>query len=70
MSQIVDFHSHLFSHAFFEALAQGSSLAGSTAEKIERVCEEAGIQPPSSRLTEHVATWLSELDAHGVQHIR
>lgn len=69
MSQLVDFHSHLFSRVFFETLAEASPLAGTTDEKISAVCREAGITEPPARLTEHVAHWLAELDEHGIAHL-
>lgn len=72
MSNLVDFHSHLFSRPFFESLARAAQPdAGPEAveRKLELVCEQMGIQVPPARLTEHVAAWLTELDANGVSHM-
>ena len=69
MSQLVDFHSHLFSSVFFETLAAASPLEGTVPGKIAKACEKAGIEAPSGVLTEHVARWMSELDRHNVTHM-
>jgi predicted TIM-barrel fold metal-dependent hydrolase len=64
----IDFHTHLFSWAYFEALGKASPLPGEPAEKVERALRAAGIEPPSRDLATHVARFLGEMDRHGVRH--
>jgi predicted TIM-barrel fold metal-dependent hydrolase len=69
LSTLVDFHAHLFSRAFFEALAAQSPAKGSPDERIERACRRAGIDAPSRSLADHVQRWNAELDRYGVAHM-
>lgn len=65
---LVDFHLHLFSRPYFEALAAQSPLPGTVAEKLEAAAAKAKLELPSPDLAAHVARWTSELDRHGVDH--
>ena len=69
MARLVDFHSHFFSRAFFEALASLSPLPGSVDDRIRHVANVAGIDAPSAQTTEHLDRWLKELDKFGVGHL-
>ncbi len=64
----IDFHTHLFSYPYFEALARQSPAPGETREKIERAAKAAGIDAPPQDLSAHVARWVGEMDRHGVRH--
>ena len=66
---ITDFHVHVFSRPFFEALAQQSPLPGTDDEKLEQVAERAGIELPHRDTEAHLARWLSALDDNGIQRI-
>ena len=68
MKPPIDFHTHLFSYPYFEALAKLSPGAGTPREKIERVTKAAGIDAPAADLAAHVARWTAEMDRHGVRH--
>jgi uncharacterized protein len=63
----VDFHLHLFSRPYFEALAAQSPQEGAPGEKLARAAERARIELPSADLGAHVARWLSELDRNAVE---
>jgi predicted TIM-barrel fold metal-dependent hydrolase len=63
----VDFHLHLFSRPYFEALAAQSPQEGTAGEKLARAAERARIELPSLDLASHVARWLAELDRHAVE---
>lgn len=65
---LVDFHLHLFSRPYFEALAAQSPLPGTVAQKLEAAAAKAKLELPSEDLAAHVARWTSELDRHGVDH--
>ncbi|MCC7015129.1 MAG: amidohydrolase [Planctomycetes bacterium] len=65
---LVDFHLHLFSRAYFEALAAQSTQPGGIDERLARVAERARIELPSQDLGAHVARWIAEFDRHGVEH--
>ena len=64
---IVDFHLHLFSRPYFEALAAQSPLEGDVEAKLARVANQARIEIPPRELEAHVARWIAELDAGGVE---
>jgi uncharacterized protein len=66
---IVDFHMHLFSRPYFEALAALSPRPGTVDERLRRLSEETGIELPSPDLARHVERWLSEIARHGVDHL-
>ena len=66
---ITDFHAHVFSRPFFEALAAKSPLAGSPGETLDRVAETVGLELPSPDLKVHLARWLESLDKGGVQRM-
>ena len=67
--RVVDFHSHFFSRPFFEALAAHSPRAGTVDEKLAGVVEATGIELPSADVATHLARWVAELDAKGVEHL-
>jgi predicted TIM-barrel fold metal-dependent hydrolase len=64
---IVDFHLHLFSRPYFEALAAQSPLEGDVEAKLARAAGAARIEIPPRALEAHVARWIAELDAGGVE---
>ncbi|NUP94690.1 MAG: amidohydrolase [Planctomycetaceae bacterium] len=66
---VVDFHLHLFSRPYFEALAAFSPLPGSVDERLARVVEKAKLELPPPDLAAHVARWIAEFDRHGVEHV-
>lgn len=63
----IDFHLHLFSRVYFEALAGLSPQPGSVEERLARVCAKTGIELPAGDLDAHVRRWLDSMDAHGVE---
>lgn len=67
--RVVDFHSHFFSRPFFDALAAQSPLPGTAAEKLAAVVERTGIELPPDDVGEHLARWIADLDACGVDHM-
>lgn len=67
--RIIDFHSHLFSRPFFEALAAQSPQEGGVEAKLAHLASRTGIELPSPDLAAHVARWIAELDGHGVEHL-
>jgi hypothetical protein len=69
MPFLADFHSHFFSRTLFEALAAASPLAGSAADRLERVTRSLGLALPSADHGEHLARWLDEMERHGVSHL-
>jgi len=69
MAALIDFHTHLFSRAFFEALAQLSPQPGPNIDKIDRVARELSIEVPSSSHHDHLRRWMAEMERYGVQHM-
>lgn len=71
MSQppITDFHAHVFSRPFFEALAAQSPLPGEPAELLEGVATKVGLELPDPDPAVHLRRWLESLDAGGVQRM-
>ena len=69
MASLVDFHTHFFSHVYFQTLGKASTLEGSIEARIERVARTAGVDVPSTDLNEHLARWQQEMDTHGVGHM-
>jgi predicted TIM-barrel fold metal-dependent hydrolase len=69
MAPLVDFHTHFFSHALFEALAAVSPLKGSTRERLERVSRSLGLQLPPDDPAQLLDRWLGEMERHGVSHL-
>lgn len=67
--RIVDFHSHFFSRVFFDTLTDMSPRPGDRAAKLAPVLEKTGIELPPAEVSEHVAHWIAELDAKGVEHM-
>lgn len=67
--RVIDFHSHFFSRPFFDALAAASPRPGSVEEKLAAVSETTGIELPSADLATHLARWVADLDAKGVEHL-
>lgn len=66
---LIDFHAHLFTLPFFEALAGVSPLPGTPEERLGAAADRAGIELPSADPRVHADRWLAELDAHGVDHL-
>jgi predicted TIM-barrel fold metal-dependent hydrolase len=67
--KIVDFHTHLFSSAFFETLAAQSPIPGDVHKKLADASRKAGFQLPVRDVAEHTARWLAELEKHDVEHM-
>ncbi len=67
--RVIDFHSHFFSRPFFDALAAASPRPGSIEEKLAAVSNATGIELPSPDLATHLARWVADLDAKGVEHL-
>jgi len=65
----IDFHSHFFSHAFFDALAALSPQPGSTEERLARLAARTGIQLPPRDPTALAGRWLAEMEKHGVERL-
>ncbi|MFM7299297.1 MAG: amidohydrolase family protein [Planctomycetota bacterium] len=65
---LVDFHLHLFSRPYFDALAALSPLPGTPAERLAQAAAKAQIELPPTELAAHVARWIAQFDAHGVEH--
>lgn len=65
---LVDFHLHLFSRPYFEALAALSPMPGTVEERLAQAAAKAKIELPPSDLAAHVARWIAEFDRHGVEH--
>lgn len=66
---MIDFHSHFFSHVFYETLAKLSPLGGEPSEKLAMVARKANLELPHADPREHLARWLTELDRNGVDHL-
>jgi predicted TIM-barrel fold metal-dependent hydrolase len=64
---MIDFHLHLFTRTYFEALASLSTQPGSVEQRLQRVVEKVGLELPDSELGAHTARWLAEFDRHGVE---
>ena len=62
---VVDFHSHFFSRPFFEALAAQSPLD----DPLGRIAKNTPIELPAADLDAHLARWLADMDAKGVDHV-
>lgn len=60
--EVADAHAHLFSYAFFEALAEQKGQAG----KVEDLVRGLGWDVPPPDNAELAARWSGELDSHGV----
>ncbi len=67
--RIVDFHTHFFSRAYFEALAALSPLPGTVEARLDEVARRAGLELPPRDLASHVARWVEALDRHGVERV-
>jgi uncharacterized protein len=65
---MIDFHSHLFSWPFFEALAKLSPLAGSVDDKLAAAAAKAKLELPDRELRNHLARWTAEWDRNDVAH--
>lgn len=65
----IDFHLHLFSRPYFDALAGQSPQPGSPDERLARAAQRAGIELPSPDLAAHVARWIEQFDRHQVAHV-
>jgi len=66
---VIDFHMHLFSRGYFEALASQSPRSGSVADKLAQLAAATGIELPAADLAVHTSRWLAQMDAHGVEHM-
>lgn len=69
MAALIDFHTHFFSRAYFEALAQLSPQPGPNADKIARAARELAIEVPPASHDDHLRRWLKEMERYGVQHM-
>lgn len=69
MAALIDFHTHLFSRAFFDALAELSPLPGTPADRVERVARELALEAPPRAHVELLQRWLGEMERFGVQHM-
>jgi len=69
MPFLADFHTHFFSRALFEALANASPLRGAPAERLERVTKALSVAVPGADPAEHLERWLGEMERHGVSHM-
>ncbi|MBI5364158.1 MAG: amidohydrolase [Planctomycetes bacterium] len=67
--QVVDFHSHFFSRAYFETLAAQSPQAGSVEEKLAALAKRTGMELPGASVEAHLARWIAELDRYKVEHL-
>jgi len=65
--RIVDFHTHLFSRPYFDALAALSPLPGGPAVLLEDLSRRTGIEIPAGEIAPHVARWLADLSQHGIE---
>ena len=63
---INDFHAHVFSRPFFDAIAAQSPAPGAPEEKLARVAGQIGIELPPEDGAAHLARWIESLDAAGV----
>lgn len=66
---VVDFHSHFFSRAYFEALAAQSPQPGSVEEKLHALAKKTGMELPGASVEAHLARWIAELDRYKVDHL-
>ena len=69
MSQLVDFHSHFFSRAFFDALNAGSPLPGEPEVRLQGVAARAQIELPPDDPCLLAERWIQDMDSHGVGHM-
>ena len=66
---LTDFHTHFFSWMFFHTLANQSPGEESSDEKLARVSAKTGVEVPPNDTAAHVARWIDQMDAHGVDHM-
>ena len=66
---ITDFHAHVFSRPFFDAIAAVSPQPGTPEEKLARVSAQVGFELPEPGAEAHLARWIASLDAGGVQRM-
>jgi hypothetical protein len=66
---VIDFHMHLFSRSYFEALASQSPRPGSVDEKLAALAQRTGLQLPPADIAQHTERWLSDMDRHDVEHL-
>lgn len=66
---ITDFHAHVFSRPFFDAIAAQSPQPGTPEEKLARVSAQVGFELPEPGPEAHLARWIESLDAGGVQRM-
>lgn len=67
--RVIDFHAHLFTRAFFDALAEGSPLPGTPEERLGVVRAKTGLELPDPDPLVHGDRWLAELETHDVAHL-
>ncbi len=65
--RLVDFHTHLFSRPYFEALAGLSPRPGGAEALMEDMARRTGIEIPPRELAPHVARWLAAFSHAGVE---
>jgi predicted TIM-barrel fold metal-dependent hydrolase len=67
---IVDIHTHFFSRTFFDTLAaQASSSGGVAGERLADVVDKTGLELPEPDVGAHLARWIADMDAKGVEHM-
>lgn len=69
MSQLVDFHTHFFSHSFFDALNAASPLPGDPESRLQGVAARLQVELPPEDPRLHADRWLEQMDRHDVQHM-
>ncbi|MBL8202821.1 MAG: amidohydrolase [Blastocatellia bacterium] len=62
--EVLDAHTHFFSHRFFQTLISQSPALSKEADSMARVGEITGWTMPPRNPAELAATWQSELDRH------
>ncbi len=65
----IDFHSHFFSHLFFETLAALSPQPGPVEDKLARLAARTGIELPPRDPTALAGRWLAEMGKNGVERM-
>ncbi len=66
---ITDFHAHVFSRPFFDAIAQASPQPGTVEEKLTRASAAVGFELPAPGVDAHLERWIAELDRYGVSRM-
>jgi len=66
---IVDAHTHLFSHSFYQMLFKQKHAREGTDAELRDMLTPLGLELPTADPVEHAARWVREMDANGVDRM-